>query len=201
MLQQLGILGGTFDPIHIGHLAIAEDARSALGLGRILFIPAGHQPLKGGNHAATPSQRFEMVALACHDNPAFEPSALEIERTGPSYTVTTLETLAARADATLHFILGADALADLPRWRAAEQIVKLARIAAIARPGYTPDLERLSMALPGIRERLTLIEGPALSISSSDLRQRVAEGRSIRYLTPDRVVAYINEHSLYREDL
>jgi nicotinate-nucleotide adenylyltransferase len=198
MVTRIGILGGTFDPIHYGHLAIAEEARAALRLDRVLFVPAAHQPLKRGEHLALPEQRLEMVRRACADNAAFEPSTIELDRPGPSYTVTTLEELAAARLGELFFILGADALADLPRWYAIERVVALARIVAVGRPGSKPDLASLASLLPSLPERLTLLEGPRLEISSSELRQRVAEGRPIRYLTPDPVISYIDEHELYR---
>jgi nicotinate-nucleotide adenylyltransferase len=195
---RIGLLGGTFDPIHIGHLAIAEEARVALQLERVLFIPAGHQPFKGGRHGATPEQRLAMVQLACASNPAFAASPIEIMRPGPSYTATTLEQLAAQHPGLFHFILGIDALAELHRWRSAARIVELARIVGIARPGHTPNLDPVRAALPLLNQRLDLIEGPRLELSSSDLRQRIADGQPIRYLTPDPVVEYIEAQRLYR---
>jgi nicotinate-nucleotide adenylyltransferase len=200
MNARIGILGGTFDPIHYGHLAIAEEARASMQLDQVLLVPAGHQPLKHGRHAATPQQRLEMARLACAPNPALSVSAIEVERPGPSYTVTTLEQLAGQTSAALFFLLGADALADLYRWRAADRILELAQIVGITRPGYSPDLSGLRAALPTIESRLTLVEGPRLEIASSDLRRRLAERRPIRYLTPDPVVEYIEEHGLYRQD-
>ncbi|SRR6266545_6204470 len=198
---RLGILGGSFDPIHYGHLAIAEEARVALGLDRVLLVPAARQPLKGGRHAAAPEHRLAMARLACSFNDAFEVSTIELDRPGPSYTVTTLEALRAAFDGQMFFILGADALADLPRWHAAARIVELARIVAVARPAVTLDLAALARAIPRIGERLTLLDGPRLDISSNDLRRRVAAGRPIRYQTPDPVVDYIARHGLYQPAL
>jgi nicotinate-nucleotide adenylyltransferase len=198
MTARIGILGGTFDPIHYGHLAIAEEARLALGLDQVLFVPAAQQPLKRGSHIAAPEQRFEMAQLACQPNSAFQVSRIEVERPGPSFTLTTLEALQQAELGELHFILGTDALADLPRWHGAARIVKLARIVAVGRPGSAPDLVRVEQHLPGIRERLALLAGPALDISSTALRQRVSAGLPIRYQTPDIVAAYIDEHGLYR---
>jgi nicotinate-nucleotide adenylyltransferase len=198
MTTRTGILGGTFDPVHYGHLAIAEEARVALRLDRVLLVPAAHQPLKRGEHLASPGQRFEMVRLACAGNDAFEPSTIELDRPGPSYTVATLEGLAAGGWGELFFIMGADAVADLPRWHAIQRILELARIVAVGRPGFKPDLAPLTALLPSLPERLTLLEGPQLELSSSELRQRVAEGRPIRYLTPDPVVMYIDAQGLYR---
>ena len=200
MSARIGILGGSFDPIHYGHLAIAEEARVALQLDQVLFVPAARQPFKAGAHAATPEMRLEMARLACASNQAFDISTVELDRHGPAYTVTTLETLRDTIGGELFFILGADALADLPRWRAAERIVELARIVAVARPGVQPNLPQIVGGLPALRARLTLLEGPLLAISSTSLRQRVADGQPIRYQTPDAVVAYIAAHGLYLPD-
>jgi len=200
MIGRIGILGGTFDPIHYGHLAIAEEARVALGLDRVLFVPAARQPFKRDAHAAKPQQRLEMVRLACAGNAAFETSPIEIERAGPSYTVNTLETLSASELGELHFIMGADAAAELYRWHAAERIVVLARIVVVGRPNYILDSQALVRRLPGLEARLSLLEGPSLEISSSELRRRVAAGRPIRYQTPDAVAEYIAAHRLYRTE-
>ena len=198
MTARIGILGGTFDPIHYGHLAIAEEARLALQLDRVLFVPAAQQPLKRGAHVATPEQRLAMVQLACAPNPAFEVSRIELDRPGPSFTLMTLEALHAARIGELHFILGEDALADLTRWHGAAHVVELARIIAVGRPGSAPDHTHIIHVLPALRERLTVLPGPALDISSTALRRRVATGHPIRYQTPDAVVAYIDEQGLYR---
>lgn len=198
MKQRIGVLGGTFDPIHYGHLAIAEEARAALGMAEVLLVPAGRQPLKHGAHVATPEQRLAMTRLACADNPALRVSPVEVERPGLSYTATTLEQLAGETGAELHFILGADTLADLHRWHRAADILALARLVAMTRPGYTPDLDALDQRLPGASARITLVEGPRLEISSSEIRRRLAEGRPVRYLLPDPVIAYIEANELYR---
>ncbi|WP_448543049.1 nicotinate-nucleotide adenylyltransferase [Roseiflexus sp.] len=194
----IGILGGTFDPIHYGHLAIAEEVRVALRLDRVLIIPAGEQPLKIGKRMAPPEHRLAMARLACADNPLFEVSSIEVDRPGPSYTHVTLQLLHDQGLDNLYLILGADALADLPRWHETPRILTLARIVVVSRPGASVDLSVLSQIFPALPERLILIEGPRLDISSTDLRQRVAQGRPIRYQTPDPVVAYIEAHGLYR---
>ena len=198
MTARIGILGGTFDPIHYGHLAIAEEARLTLQLDRVLFVPAAQQPLKRGAHIAAPEQRLAMVQLACAPNPAFEVSRIELDRPGPSFTLTTLEALQAARIGELHFILGDDALADLTRWHGAARVVELARIIAVGRPGRGTDLTRIIQALPALSDRLTVLPGPALDISSTTLRRRVAAGQPIRYQTPDAVVAYIGEQGLYK---
>ena len=197
MTTRIGILGGAFDPIHYGHLAIAEEARAALRFDRVLLIPAAQQPLKRNGHAATPHQRLEMVQRACAANPAFEASPIEIKRPGPSYTVDTLRELQAAGVGELHFILGADAAADLYRWHAARELIALARIVAVGRPGSSLDIAALDRSLPGLAAQLTLLQGPKLDISSTELRQRIAEGRPIRYLTPDAVIEYIATNGLY----
>ena len=196
MNKHTGLFGGSFDPIHYGHLAIAEDARLALGLERVIFMPAARQPLKQGQHGAAPEARLAMVRLACAANPAFEVSALEIERAGPSYTITTLEALGAeRGEPVL--LLGADAAADLPRWRAAGRVAALARLAVIERPGQHFDADALLAALPQLAGRLAVLPGPQIAISSTMLRQRAAAGLSLRYLTPDPVAEYISAHRPY----
>lgn len=198
---QVGIYGGTFDPVHIGHLAIAEEARWALGLERVYMVPAAQQPLKAKRHEASPAQRLAMVRLACADNPALEPSDIELHRPPPSYTVDTLAAFRERlGPATeLHFILGADAAVDLPRWRSASAILGLARLAIVGRPGYAPDFAALHTALPGLAARSNLIEGPRLDISSTELRRRLAAGQPARYQIPAPVLRYIEEHGLYRD--
>lgn len=198
MTTRIGILGGTFDPIHYAHLAIAEEARAVLGFERVLFVPAAQQPFKGDEQVATPQQRLEMARLACASNPAFEVSPIEIERAGPSYTVATLRELRDAGLGELSFILGADAAVELYRWHAAREIVALARIVAVGRPGAALDVAALDRNLPGLGARLTVLEGPRLEISSTDLRRRVAEGRPIRYQTPDSVAEYIATHGLYQ---
>jgi nicotinate-nucleotide adenylyltransferase len=145
-----------------------------------------------------------MVRLTCADNPRFVLSDVEIRRGTPSYTVDTLQELRARVDNTagntseLWFILGSDALADLPRWRAAAQVIELARLAVVTRPGALPDLDTLEEKLPGIRSRVQLIDVPQLAISSTDLRQRIASGQPVRYQMPDSVLDYIQQHNLYQ---
>lgn len=197
MSARIGLLGGSFDPIHYGHLAIAEEARLALQLERVVFIPAAQQPFKQGQHAASAEDRLAMARLACADNPAFEVSAIELERPGPSYTAVTLAALRERTHAELFLILGADSLADLPRWYHAQRVVELAQIVAVGRPGAPAEIEPITQALPGLASRLIWLNGPQLSISSTQLRERAAAGRSLRYLAPDPVVDFILTHRPY----
>jgi nicotinate-nucleotide adenylyltransferase len=198
MSKRIGLIGGTFDPIHYGHLAIAEEARTTIGLERVLFIPAMQQPLKSHAPAATAQQRFNMVQLACANNEAFEASTIEITRTSISYTVTTLEQLHQANPGDLYFILGADALGDVPRWHNVHRVIELVHFIAVSRPDSNVNVQHLYNILPGLHDRLTLLEGPRLDISSTELRARVAAGKSIRYFTPDPVVEYIREHKLYQ---
>lgn len=196
--EQIGIFGGTFDPIHFGHLAIAEEARAALGLSQVIFVPAAHQPLKG-RAPERAEQRLTMVHLACADNPAFRVDDLELRRPPPSYTIDTLTSLHDRFgnEVEFWFILGADAAHDLPRWHRIEQILALTRLAIVGRPGHHFDLMALQATLPALAGRAILIHGPRLEISSSDLRRRLSEGLPVRYQLPEAVRHFILMHQLY----
>jgi nicotinate-nucleotide adenylyltransferase len=193
------VLGGSFDPIHYGHLVIAEEARTVLSLNQVLFIPTQQQPLKPHGAQASANDRFRMVELACQSNSAFTPSAIEIDRSGPSYTVTTLQILQHTLDAHLFLILGADAAASLERWYNVQLLGHLATIAIVSRPTAELNLIHLVARIPTLVDRIQLLEGPHLSLSSTELRQRIRKQMSIRYLTPDPVVAYIEQQQLYRE--
>jgi nicotinate-nucleotide adenylyltransferase len=200
----LGVFGGTFDPIHVAHLAVAEEAAEALGLERILFMPAGQPPHKPGLEITPAEQRLAMVELAIAGNERFAVDRREIERDGPSYTVDTLEDLSAsrlaegaRPDLTL--VLSAEAFLGLMTWREPRRVMELARVAVAPRDGYPdagPDL--LATHLPDLADRATFLDGPRLRLSASDLRARAAAGRSLRYLVPDAVAAYIGDHGLYQ---
>jgi nicotinate-nucleotide adenylyltransferase len=209
----VGVLGGTFDPIHVAHLAVAEEAREALGLERILFIPAAMPPHKVDRPVSEPQHRLAMVELAIADNPAFAVSRIELDRSGPSYTVDTLERLAASAQTDaepgadrerpdLVLIMSAEAFRDLRTWRHPERILELARLAVVPRDGF-PDASRAFLAehFPGFEDRASFLRGPRLRLSSSELRERAANGRSLRYLVPDAVAAYIGDHGLYSDPI
>ena len=208
----VGVLGGTFDPIHIAHLAVAEEAREALGLEKILFIPAAMPPHKVDRPVSEPHHRLAMVELAIADNPAFEASRVELDRSGPSYTVDTLERLAATAAAAdprpdgerrdLVLIMSAEAFRDLRSWRRPERILELARLAIVPRDGF-PDASRAFLAehFPGFEDRASFLRGPRLRLSASELRDRASNGRSLRYLVPDAVAAYIGDHGLYSDPI
>ena len=197
--RNLGVMGGTFDPVHLGHLAVAEEAREVLGLERILFVPAGQPPHKPAGEVTPVEHRIAMVELAIVDNPAFELSRIEVDRAGPSYTVDTLETLAAEGD-RLTVILSAETFAELRTWHEPGRLFEAARVAVAPRWGYpAPDPGWLAATFPGREDRVSYLEGPRLGVSSTALRARVAAGRSIRYLVPQPVAAYIAAHNLYAE--
>lgn len=195
-------MGGTFDPIHLGHLVAADAARHALGLERVIFVPAGQPPHKAGRDITPAEHRFAMTLLATLDHPAFEVSRAELDRPAPSYTIDTLRQFrAAHPDADLWFITGADAILEILTWREPQELLAHARFVAATRPGYPlRRLQAVQEALgPASRERIRILEVPALAIASRDLRERVRTGRPIRYLVPREVEAYIHKMGLYRE--
>lgn len=201
----LGILGGTFDPIHIAHLAVAEEAWETLGLEGVLFIPAGLPPHKLDSTITPGEDRLAMIRLAIAGNSAFVASRMELDRGGPSYTVDTLadlrlERLAAGKTADLVLILSAEAFADFASWREPQRVLELATLAVAPRDGF-PDATRASVGrdFPGLEDRVVLLDGPHLRVSASELRARAAAGRSLRYLVPDAVAAHIEDHALYRD--
>ena len=192
--MRVGVLGGTFDPVHLGHLILGDHARAALSLDEVLFVPAGDPWRKGGRQIAAAEHRLAMLRLAIAGNDAFGISDAELRRSGPTYTADTIEALAAeRLDDEFYFILGADALADLPNWRDPERIARHAVLAVAARD----DAPRTLPAIAAVDARIMPFESPRVDISSTDIRARVAAGRSIRYLVPEAVAAYIAEHRLY----
>lgn len=201
--ERVGVLGGTFDPVHYAHLAIAEEVYHALKLKRVVFVPAGQPPHKLGCHVTPVEQRVQMLERAIAANEHFALSLVDVQRTGPSYTVDTLRLLHEEwgPRTELYFVIGGDSLRDLPTWYDPAGVIAQAIIVALLRPGYDGSehsRSELAARLPGIQQRLITLEGPRMDISSTDLRQRVAEGRPIRYQTPDVVEHYILRHSLYR---
>jgi len=200
--MNIGVLGGTFDPIHMGHLIIAEEVRARLDLAEVLFVPAGQPWLKlnNANAISPPEYRLEMVRLAIADEPAFKLSTMEIDRPGPSYTVDTMAELGGQigADDKLFFILGWDNLNQLPRWHQPLRLVKLCRLVPVRRVGFaSPDLDSLEAAIPGLAKSLVMLDTPQIEISASEIRARVARGLSIHQLVPEPVERYIIEHKLY----
>jgi nicotinate-nucleotide adenylyltransferase len=199
----IGIFGGTFDPIHVAHLAVAEAAAETLGLECVLFVPAGQPPHKLGVPISPAADRLAMVSLAIEGNDRFGVDPLEIERAGPSYTVDTLEAVAARRaadglDADLALIVSVEAYRQLPTWRDPARIVELARLVVAPREGYADADRGAAATVPGAPARSVFLDKPRLRLSGSELRAWAAEGRSLRYLVPDAVAAYIGDHGLYR---
>jgi len=196
----IGILGGTFDPVHIAHLVIAQEAHSQLGLERVLFVPA-RQPWHKPKREPSPiDDRVAMLRQAMAGDARFELSLVDAEREGLTYTVDTLRLLGERfPGAGLFFIVGADSLVELPTWREPERIVRMCRLAVAHRPGQTLALEALERQVPRARASVVLLDVPQMDVSSSDIRRRVAAGRPIHYLVPERVEAYIRERGLYRD--
>jgi nicotinate-nucleotide adenylyltransferase len=185
----IGLFGGSFDPVHHGHLIVAQVTAEALRLDTIRFIPAREQPFKQGQHRTSPEHRTVMLSLAIAGMPGFEVEQIELQRPGPSYTVDTLRELRRRGpEAEFTLLVGADAAVDLPAWREAEQIPRLARIAVFARPGTTVPQSPLFSSV---------VKVPAIDISATQIRRRVARGLPIRYWVPEAVAEYIATHRLY----
>ena len=197
--MRIGIFGGTFDPIHHGHLIAASEARQSQRVDRVLFVPANRSPLKPTARAST-DHRVAMVRLAIADYPAFALSTIDVERPAPSFAVETVAVLQRGSPADCFvFLIGADQLAELPQWRAPEQLLRAVPLIAFTRPGAECAAEAaLAQLSPAARGRITLQDMPAVDISASDIRERVAQGEAIRHLTPPDVVAYIETHHLYR---
>lgn len=203
--RRFGILGGTFDPIHFGHLVVAEEVYAALELDEMVFVPAGVPPHKPNRKITPAEQRLAMVELAIASNPHFRISRVDIDRPGPSYTVDTLRLLREQwgEQTDIYFVIGWDSLEDLLTWHdPAGILAQLAYLVAVQRPGHTEHAgyrDALEQRLPGIKERLQVVRVPQLDISATDLRQRVRQGRPIKYQLPESVEQYIVEHGLYRE--
>jgi len=198
--MNIGVLGGTFDPIHNGHLALAEEVRASLNLAETLFVPAGHPWLKVHNSISSAEHRVEMVRLTITDRPYFKLETMEVGRSGSSYTVDTIAGLKAQLGIRdeLFFILGADNLAEIPLWREPSRLITMCRLVVVPRPDYSlPDLGSLEAIIPGLSQRVMLMDKPEIDISASVIRDRVARGLSIRHLIPKPVAEYIRRHKLY----
>ena len=198
--MKLGIMGGTFDPIHYGHLAAAEEARVQLRLERVLFVPVKIPPHKPDEKISAPEHRLAMVELAIASNPHFSLSQVDIDRSAPYYTVDTIAILQKKwkvGPEDIYFIMGLDSLADILTWHRPERLLELCHLAVMRRPGYEIDFSSLEASLPEASARILLLDMPWLDISSSDLRRRVRGGLSIRYLVPEAVENYIYAHHLY----
>ena len=199
--MKLGVLGGTFDPIHVGHLVLAEEVRVRLGLDEVLFVPAGNPWFKADVPITAAGHRLRMVRLAIAGKPHFKLSTMEVERPGRSYTVDTMAelrgTLASGDE--LFFILGWDNLRGLPRWREPERLITLCRLVAVPRVGeQAPDLNTLEASIPGLSKRVIMLDKPQIAVSASEVRERAAGGLPIEHLVPQAVEGYIREQGLYR---
>ncbi|MEI2812117.1 MAG: nicotinate-nucleotide adenylyltransferase [Nocardioides sp.] len=193
--RRVGIMGGTFDPIHHGHLVAASEVQAWFGLDEVVFVPTGDPWQKSDRTVSPAEHRYLMTVIATAANPVFRVSRVDIDRDGPTYTIDTLRDLRAELpDDEFYFITGADALADIFTWRAADELFELANFVGCTRPGYAMDPETLA---PIPSDRVTLVEIPALAISSTDCRERKRRGEPVWYLVPDGVVQYIAKHELY----
>lgn len=200
-VKRLGVLGGSFDPVHLAHLLMAEAVREALALDLVLFVPAGVQPLKQGQPVTPAEDRLAMLELAVADNPCFAISRVDVDRQGPSYTADTVRQLREQwGGVTLQmwFIIGSDSLASFPRWRDPLAILAETRLAVVRRPGIDVDMPVLEQTVPGLGTSVDWVDAPLVAISSTDIRQRVKEGRSIRYRVPESVREYIESRNLYK---
>jgi nicotinate-nucleotide adenylyltransferase len=191
--RRVGVMGGTFDPIHHGHLVAASEAQIRFELDEVIFVPTGQPWQKVGREVTEAEDRYLMTVIATASNPRFTVSRVDIDRHGPTYTIDTLRDLhEAHPDGELYFITGADALEAILSWREADELFKLAHFVGVTRPGYALDGHHLPSG------SVSLIEVPALAISSTDCRSRVAAGQQVWYLVPDGVVQYIAKTGLYR---
>lgn len=192
MQRKIGVMGGTFDPIHHGHLVAASEVADRFGLDEVVFVPTGQPWQKEESKVSRAEDRYLMTVVATAANPRFSVSRVDIDRSGPTYTADTLVDLrAAQPDAELYFITGADALAQILSWRRIEELFKLAHFVGVTRPGYELGDDHLPDGV------VSLVEVPAMAISSTDCRRRVADGRPVWYLVPDGVVQYISKRRLY----
>ncbi len=195
--RRLGVMGGTFDPIHYGHLVTAEEAVVQFALDAVVFVPTGKPWMKEGREVSPAEDRYLMTVIATASNPRFQVSRVEVEREGPTYTVDTLRALAAQhPDAELSFITGADAMLEIFEWKDPGEVLSLAHFIAATRPGY--DITSFEAKASTRQPEVSVMNIPALAISSTDVRERVADGRPIRYLVPEGVKSYIEKAGLYR---
>ncbi len=198
-IVRLGILGGTFDPPHYGHLILGEQAHEQLALQKVLWVPAADPPLKEDEPKTAIAERLEMLRMAIADNAHFEISLVDVERPGPNYTVDMLALLRENYPlAELFFLMGSDSLNDLLRWRSPARLIHMVTLAVMRRPGAPIDFAKLAAELPEIEQRVAFVDGPLIEIASSDIEARIQSGRSIRYLLPEAVEDYIYKQGLYR---
>jgi nicotinate-nucleotide adenylyltransferase len=201
-VSRLGIMGGTFDPVHYGHLVTAEGARYEYGLEKVIFIPAGQPPHKPNVKLTEPWRRFEMTRLAVATNPFFEVLPIEINRPGPSFAVDTVQEISLLyPGAQVYFITGADAVAEILSWKKVEKLLSICLFIAATRPGYKLDelWKKIEFLPQDLKKNIFCMEVPALAISSTDIRHRVREGRPVKYLLPEPVEEYITSNNIYRD--
>lgn len=194
-----GVLGGTFDPVHIGHLILAEEARDQLDLSVVYFVPAGDPPHKRDRRLAPVAHRVRMAELAVAGNARFQVSRVDADRPGPHYTIDMVNIFKQQLPpgGELYFLMGYDSLAELPTWHKPQELVAACHLVVLTRHDVPLDWNYLESRLPGIRERVTLLDMPELEIASHQIQARVRAGRSIRYLVPEAVCAYVRENGLY----
>jgi len=199
--EHVGLLGGTFDPVHYGHLILAEEARHALSLDQVLFVPAGEPPHKLGEPHTAPDHRFRMLELAIEDNPAFGISRVDLDRPGPHYSVDMVRLVQEEQgpNVELFFLMGLDSLMNILTWHEPAKLLEQCRLVVADRPGFSVDLSDLTAHLPDFEEKLNFISMPLIEIAGVDLRRRVRDGRPIRYQVPEAVRYYIEERRLYRD--
>jgi nicotinate-nucleotide adenylyltransferase len=200
--MRLGLIGGTFDPPHLGHLILAEVARDQLKLDQVLFLPAGQPPHKPGRLISPLTHRLAMTELAIADNPFFALNTTDADRPPPHFTYTLLPLLRQQyPQAQCWLILGGDSLRDFATWREPSQVIAQCHLAVLPRPGATVNWENLESAVPGLQAAVEMLTGPSVAIAGTEIRNRIAAGRSARYLTLPAVLAYIQQHGLYRRSV
>jgi nicotinate-nucleotide adenylyltransferase len=200
MTARVGVLGGTFDPPHIGHLVIAQQALTQLNLSQVIFAPSRQPPHKMGQAITSIEHRLEMVRLAIGADPCFALSRVDVDREGPTYSVDALRILREGwdKDTEIYFLMGMDSLASILSWHKPAELIRLCKLAVFARPGFNADIDALEKKLPGIRGRVVFLSAPPLEISATEIQRRVHAGESIRDLVPPMVAEYIETNGLYR---
>ncbi len=199
-MQKIGIMGGTFDPIHFGHLMTAEAVRDEFHLDKVIFIPAASPPHKLNFKLTSPLHRYNMTLLATASNPYFHVSDIELKRTGPSYTLDTIKELSnIYPQAELYFIIGADAVQGLPTWHRVDELLQLCQFIAATRQGCYPDVDAIKKHFGTAGQRIHRLNTPELEISSTNIRKRLQRGYSIRYILPEAVCNYIEKEHLYQK--
>jgi nicotinate-nucleotide adenylyltransferase len=200
-VKKIGLIGGTFDPPHIGHLIIAEQAYTQLGLETVWFAPVGQPPHKSAQRVSATEYRVEMSRLAIQDNPHFTLSLADVNRPTPHYITHLFEILVQQhPKVEWYLIVGSDSFAELPSWYEPARLLQLTRLAVAQRPGFQPDLTKLEQALPGIGKRVSWVDSPLIDLASHDLQRRIRAGLSLSYMVPNDVIKYIATHHLYQQE-